>query len=299
MRILVSGASGLVGASLVPLLRRQGHEVLLLVRSPSAAAPGAVFWDPSAAKLDLRSVEGCDAAIHLAGENIAGGRWTAERKRQILESRRKGTRLLAEGLGRLARPPKVLISASAIGYYGNRGAETLRENSRPGSDFLSEVCVAWEEATRPAWEGGIRVVNPRIGVVLSTAGGALARMLPPFRLGLGGKIGSGNQYMSWISMDDLVGVICYCMETEALVGPVNAVSPHPVTNREFSRALADALSRPSVFPLPGFLARWLLGEMADALLLASARVEPARLLAAGYGFQHPELEVALRHVLRP
>ncbi len=297
MRILVSGASGLIGSALVPSLLRRGHEVVRLVRNVSAG-PGAILWDPTASRLDSDALEGCDAAIHLAGESIARGRWTAERKRRILESRRQGTLLLSERLAQLSRRPRAFITASAIGYYGDRGAEILREDSSPGNGFLSEVCVAWEQATRPASDSGIRVVNLRIGVVLSSAGGALARMLPAFRMGAGGRIGSGKQYMSWITLDDLIGVICYCVENEAAVGPVNSVTPNPVTNRDFTRALAHALSRPAVFPLPGVVARLMLGEMADELLLASTRVEPARLLAAGYSFQHPQLEGALRYVLR-
>lgn len=297
MRILVSGASGLIGSALVPYLASRAHEVNRLVRASSEAGTGKIPWDPCAGILDAESLEGFDAVVHLAGENIAGGRWTAERKRQILESRSKGTRLLAETLSRLAEPPKVLVSASAIGYYGDRGQEILREESKPGKGFLSEVCVAWEEATRSASEKGIRVVNPRIGIVLSADGGALAQMLLPFRMGVGGKIGSGNQYMSWISMGDLLGAICHSIDDDSLAGAVNAVAPKPVTNLEFTQTMGRVLSRPAIVPLPGFAARLLFGEMADGLLLASARVEPARLLATGYEFKHAELETALRHVL--
>jgi hypothetical protein len=297
MRILVSGASGLIGSALIPYLTSCGHRVGRLVRTSAKAGSGEIPWNPSAGILDASSVEGFDAIVHLAGENIAGGRWTATRKQQILESRSKGTRLLAETLSRLAQPPKVLVSASAIGFYGERGEEILREDNKPGKGFLPEVCVAWEEATRAASEKGIRVATPRIGIVLSAAGGALARMLFPFRIGVGGKIGNGHQFMSWITLDDLVGVIYHAIQTDSLAGPVNAVAPRPVTNLEFTKTLGRVLSRPAVFPLPSFAARLLLGEMADELLLASTRVEPAKLLATGYQFKHSELEAALRHVL--
>jgi uncharacterized protein (TIGR01777 family) len=238
-----------------------------------------------------------EAVVHLAGENIASGRWTAARKARIRSSRVMGTRTLCETLARLSQPPKVLVSASAIGYYGDRGAEPLWENSAFGTGFLAEVCRAWEEATQPAVQKGIRVVLLRIGIVLSPAGGALAKMLIPFQLGLGGVIGSGNQYMSWIALDDVAGVIAHALVTDTLQGPVNAVAPYPVTNREFTKTLGRVLRRPTVFPLPGFAARLAFGEMADALLLASTRVEPKRLLATQYVFRYPELEDALRHLL--
>jgi len=297
MRILVSGASGLIGSALIPYLMAHRHDVSRLVRTSAKAGSGEIPWNPPAGILDASSVEGFDAVVHLAGENIAGGRWTAARKRQIFESRSKGTRLLAGTLSRLAHPPKVLVSASAIGFYGERGEEILREDDKPGKGFLPEVCVAWEEATRAASEKGIRVVTPRIGIVLSTAGGALAQMLFPFRIGVGGKIGNGHQFMSWITLDDLVGVIYHTIRTDSLAGPLNAVAPRPVTNLEFTKTLGRVLARPAVFPLPSFAARLLLGEMADELLLASTRVEPAKLFASGYQFRHSELEAALRHVL--
>ncbi len=297
MRVLVSGASGLIGSALLPYLAARGYDVQRLVRVSGEARPAGVVWNPSAGVLDAAGLEDYDAVVHLAGENIAGGRWTAERKRLILESRRKGTQLLAQSLSRLARPPKVLVSASAIGYYGNRGPEIMRETYAPGKGFLPEVCSAWEEAPDPAADAGIRVVMPRIGVVLSAAGGALARMVVPFRLGAGGKIGNGQQYMSWITIDDLLGVIRHCIENAALTGAVNAVAPNPVTNLEFTKTLGRVLSRPVILPLPAFAARLLLGEMADELLLSSTRVEPAKLLATGFRFQYPELEPALRHIL--
>jgi hypothetical protein len=235
--------------------------------------------------------------VHLAGENIAAGRWTVEKKARIRDSRVKGTKTLCEALAQLSQPPKVLVSASAIGYYGDRGAELLWENSALGTGFLAEVCQAWEEATRPAMEKGIRVVLLRIGVVLSPAGGALAKMLLPFKLGLGGIIGSGKQYMSWIALDDVVGTIDHVLITDTLQGPVNAVAPHPVTNSEFTKTLRRVLRRPTLFPMPAFAARLAFGEMADELLLASTRVEPKRLIATEYRFRYPELEDALRHLL--
>jgi hypothetical protein len=238
-----------------------------------------------------------DAIVHLAGENIAGGRWTAARKARIRDSRVIGTRTLCETLARLSQPPKVLVSASAIGYYGDRGAEPLWENSTFGTGFLADVCRAWEEATQPAVQKGIRVVLLRLGIVLSPAGGALAKMLLPFKLGLGGVLGRGNQYMSWIALDDVAGAMAHTLVTDTLQGPVNAVAPYPVTNREFTRTLGRILRRPTVFPLPAFAARLVFGEMADALLLASTRVEPKRLLATQYVFRYPELDGALRHLL--
>ena len=296
LHVLVSGASGLIGSALVPFLTTGGHRVTRLVRSPPAGE-GAVFWDPAARRLDPAALEGADAVVHLAGEPIARGRWTDAKKARIRDSRIQGTELLAEALARLDRPPRVLVSASAVGYYGDRGAELLRETSPPGTGFLAGVCRDWEAATRAAAAKGIRVATLRFGIVLSPAGGALARMLPPFRLGVGGRIGGGRQYMSWIAVDDAVGAIHHALMTDDLEGPVNVVAPQAVTNREFTRTLGRVLRRPTIFPVPAFAARLAFGELADALLLASARVEPARLLAAGYRFRHPDLEDALRHLL--
>jgi len=297
MKVFVTGASGLVGSALVPYLTTSGHRVTRLVRSPPRPGAAEIHWDPAAGVQDLGSLEGMDAVVHLAGENIAGGRWTAARKAKIRDSRVIGTRTLCETLARLPQPPKVLVSASAIGYYGDRGAEPLWENSAVGSGFLAEVCRAWEEATQPAVQKGIRVVLLRIGIVLSPAGGALAKMLLPFKLGLGGVISGGSQYMSWIALDDVAGAVAHALMTDTLHGPVNAVAPFPVTNREFTKTLGRVLGRPTVFPLPAFGARLAFGEMADALLLASTRVEPKRLLATQYGFRYPELDGALRHLL--
>lgn len=297
MRILVTGSTGLIGSALIPFLTAGGHTVTRLVRSAPRPGEREVRWDPERGEADRPGLEGQDAAVHLAGENIAGGRWTAERKARIRDSRVRGTQFLCESLARLDRPPKVLLCASATGYYGDRKDEVLREESAPGSGFLAEVCRAWEAAAEPALRAGIRVVSLRFGVVLSPAGGALAKMLPPFRLGLGGRIGTGRQYMSWIALDDAVGAACHALTAEALGGPVNAVAPNPVRNLEFAQTLGRVLSRPALLPLPAFAARLALGEMAEELLLASARVEPARLTAAGYPFRHPCLEGALRALL--
>ncbi len=256
-----------------------------------------VRWDPDSGTIEKSALEGLDAVVHLAGESIASGRWTAEKKRRIRQSRIKGTGLLAQSLAALLDPPKVLVSVSAVGYYGDRGKEQLDEDSGSGNGFLPEVCREWENATAPAAERGIRVVIPRIGVVLSTAGGALRLMLPIYRLGIGGKIGSGNQYMSWIAISDMAGIIHHAMNCESLRGPVNAVAPNPVTNSVFSKTLAKVLSRPAIFALPAFAARLAFGKMADEALLSSCRALPARLMESGYRFSFPQLEGALRHIL--
>jgi len=296
VRILVTGASGLIGSALVSYLTAGGHAVTRLIRAQPRPGQGEVHWDPEAGKLDPMVLQGVDAAVHLAGESIAQ-RWTPERKAKILKSRARGTRLLSESFARLTQPPCVFLCASAIGYYGDRGEEVLTEDSPSGVGFLAEVCRGWEAACAAAVQKGIRVVNLRMGIVLSAAGGVLPRMLLPFRMGLGGRIGSGRQYMSWIALDELVGVIIHALTCDILAGPVNAVAPHPVTNLEFTRTLGRVLRRPTVLPVPAFAARLALGEMADSLLLASARVEPARLAASGYAFRYPELEGALRHLL--
>jgi uncharacterized protein (TIGR01777 family) len=295
MHIAVSGSSGLVGSALLPFLTAGGHRVTRLVRKD--AGVGEIPWDPAGGVRDLSHLEGVDAVVHLAGENIAAGRWTAARKEKIRRSRVEGTQRLCESLARLSRRPKVVVSASAMGFYGSRGDEALREDSSPGTDFLAQVCREWEAATEPASRAGIRVVCLRFGMILSPAGGALKKMLLPFKLGAGGRIGSGTQYVSWIGIDDVAGVIHHAIVTESLQGPVNAVTPTPVTNAEYTRTLARVLSRPAVAPLPAFAARLAFGEMADALLLASQRVIPTRLQASGYKFRYPELEGALRHLL--
>lgn len=297
MHILVTGSTGLIGSTLVSFLSTDGQQVTRLVRTAPRPGHAEVHWQPETGSIATPGLEGLDAVVHLAGENIAAGRWTAEKKASIRDSRVQGTHLLCDALAQLVNPPKVLVSASAIGYYGDRGAEVLREDSRPGRGFLADVCRAWEAATAPAAQRGIRVVNLRFGIVLSAAGGALAKMLLPFKMGVGGIIGSGQQYMSWIALDDVVGAIHHTLITDTLHGPVNAVAPNPVTNAVFTKTLGRVLWRPTLFPLPAFVARAAFGEMADALLLASTRVEPARLKDTHYAFRYPELEGALRHVL--
>lgn len=302
MKVIVTGSTGLVGRALVRSLLADGHEVTRLVRGDAQGfrAPGtaAVHWDPERGEIDARALEGHDAAVHLAGENIGEGRWDDEKKRRIIESRVKGTTLLAGTLAGLSAKPRGLVSASATGFYGDRGAEVLREESASGSNFVSEVCREWEKATLQASQAGIRVVHLRIGVVLDGEGGALPRMLTPFKLGLGGKVGSGSQYMSWITLEDVIAVFRRAIEDESLRGPVNAVAPGALTNAEFTKALGAALGRPTIFAVPAFAARLAFGETADELLLASTRVEPARLKEAGFEFKHPEIEGALRSVLK-
>ena len=296
MIVAVTGAGGLVGSALVSSLRASGHRVIPLVRRAPRAGEDALRWVPSSGSI-TPAAPALDAVVHLAGESIMGLRWTAAKKQRIRESRTTATRLLVQTLVRFPKPPAVLISASAIGYYGSRGDEVLTEDSRPGTGFLADVARDWEAATAAALAHGLRVVNPRLGVVLSARGGALAKMLTPFRLGVGGVIGDGRQWMSWIALDDVVGAIQHALATETLRGPVNAVAPGPVTNAELTRTLGRVLRRPTLVPLPAFAARLAMGEMADALLLASQRVLPARLQASGYSFRHPTLEGALRSVL--
>jgi uncharacterized protein len=297
MNILVSGASGLIGSSLVPALTTAGHTVVPLTHKLSRSRPGAIFWDPAAGSIPGFPDSGIDAVIHLAGENIAAGRWTAERKARIRDSRVQGTRLLCATLARMTRPPSVILSASALGYYGDRGDELLTEESSAGRGFLAEVCRSWEEATSPARERGIRVVNVRTGIVLSSKGGMLGSLRPVFRLGLGGTMGDGKHYMSWIAIDDYCGAIQHCLKNPELAGPVIVAAPNPVTNREFAKKLAKVLKRPTVLTMPAAAARLMFGEMAGEMLLASQRAEPVRLKASGYHFLFPSLEPALEHVL--
>lgn len=297
MKILVTGASGMVGSALIPLLTSQGHTVSKLVRKlPKDSSE--IRWDPDTKTMDIAALEGFDAVIHLAGENIASGRWTSEKKDRIRKSRVEGTRLLSESLASLSRPPKVMVCASAVGYYGSRGDDTLDETTAAMSgDFLSDVCRAWEAAAAPAQEKGIRVVNMRFGMILSPKGGALSKILPPFQMGAGGRLGSGKQFMSWVAIDDVIGAIYHALMTDTLFGPVNTVAPNPVRNSRFTKILGKVLWRPTLIPVPSIALSLLLGEMADALLLASQNVYPNRLLVSGYQFRYPELEGALRHVL--
>jgi len=295
LRILLSGANGLLGSALRPFLTCAGHTVVALTRSPRHRDD--IGWEPSTGRLDASDLEGFDAVIHLAGESIAAGRWNAARKARIETSRTVGTRLLAERLASLTKPPQTFLSASAIGFYGDRPGELLTEASAPGSGFLTDVSLGWEAATSPASDAGIRVVHARFGVVLSLLGGALAKMLPAFRAGAGGRLGSGRQAVSWIALDDVVGALYHALATPSLAGPVNVVAPHAVTNAELTRRLAAVLHRPALAPAPAAALKLALGEMAEALLLADQRVEPAALTAANYAFRFPDLETALRHLL--
>ena len=296
MRILISGVSGLLGSAIQPALNGAGHTTSALVRR--APAGSEVQWDPER-PLDPQKLNACAAIVHLAGKNIAG-RWSEKLKREVRESRVRGTQTLAIAAAESFRKtgtPNTIVAASATGYYGNRGEELLTEDSNPGCGFLAEVCREWEAAAQPAVAAGVRVVNLRIGLVLAKHGGALKAMLPGFRLGLGGPVGDGRQYMSWITLDDLAGAFLFALTDERLSGPVNAVAPEPARNSEFVRALGKALHRPAVWPLPAYVVRTLLGEMGESLRLASARVQPAKLDASAYTFRHPELHEALHAVL--
>ena len=292
--IAITGASGLLGTALQDVLAAAGTQVTPLVRRVARA--GEIRWDPAAAT-DLSALGAVDAVVHLAGENLAARRWTPARKEAILASRRDGTRHLVDSLLRLPRPPGVLLSASAVGIYGDRGDEVLTEASSTGNGFLADVVRAWEDATAPAKTAGIRVVNLRFGIVLTPRGGALQRMLLPFRLGLGARLGTGAQWMSWIALDDAVAVLRHSLAAADLTGPVNATAPEPVTNAEFTTALARALHRPAFAVAPAPLLRILLGELAEEALLASQRALPARLNATGYAFRFPSLTAALTHLL--
>jgi uncharacterized protein (TIGR01777 family) len=297
LRVAVTGATGLLGSALVPFLTTGGHQVIAVSRRRGLR--DAIHWDPAAGVIDCGGLEGVDAVVHLAGETV-GTRWTEHRKRRIRDSRVEGTMFLAEALAGLRRPPRVLVSASAMGIYGDRSDEVLAEDSVPEGrppDFFVELGRDWESATDPARAAGIRVVTPRFGLVLTPAGGALGRMLPPFHLGGGGPLGSGKQWVSWISIDDAIGVIHHALLTRELAGPVNTAAPEPVTSRTFAATLGRVLNRPALLPAPAPALKLLFGEMADTALLSSQRLSAARLLGSGYTFRHPTLEVALRHVL--
>ena len=294
--IAISGASGLVGTALSALLRQRGARVRPLVR-PGKQAQDGISWDPAGGAVDLASLEGLDALVHLAGDGIADARWTAAKKARIKDSRVRGTAVLASALALLARPPKVWLSCSGVGYYGDRGADEVDETGPVGRDFLAQVCLAWEAAAEPAQALGVRVVHPRLGVVLTPHGGALQKMLLPFKLGVGGKVGAGTQGMSWISLHDTVRALVQMIDHDALRGPVNVAAPASVTNAEFTRALGRALHRPTVFPVPGALARLAFGELADAALLSGVRAVPRKLLASGFRFEDPELVPYLTRAL--
>ena len=296
MNVLVTGSTGFIGSALVSFLADQGHDVTRLVRVRPTPGDRQVHWDPEAGTIDADRLAGTEAAVHLAGENLANKRWTSEQKARIRGSRAKGTRLLSETLARLDPPPTVLACASAQAYYGHRGDEVLSEESAPGSDFLAEVIQQWEAASGPVAHAGIRVVNLRFGMVLGANGGLLARMLTPFKLGVGGRLGSGKQYMSWISLQDALRAIHSTLTTPTLEGPVNVVAPGAVTNAEFTRTLGRLISRPTMLPVPAFALRAIFGEVVKPLL-ASTRMERAKVLAAGFEFRHPELEGALRAAL--
>jgi uncharacterized protein (TIGR01777 family) len=296
--VLVTGSHGLIASALIPRLRADGHRVARLVRGAPEGGDD-LRWDPDAGTIDVRGLEGIDAVVHLAGAGIGDKKWTPARKQSILESRTRGTALVASALAGLDRRPGVLLSGSAVGIYGNRGDEVLTEASAPGEGFTSEVCTAWEAATAPAEAAGIRVAHLRTGIVLAAHGGALGRMLTPFRLGLGGRMGNGHQYMSWIAIEDHVGATVHLLGAD-VAGPVNLTAPNPATNAEFTEALGSALHRPTKLPTPMLPLRALYGgELVQSLLLDGQRALPRALEASGYEFAHPELSDALRAVLAP
>lgn len=296
MKVLVTGATGLVGSELVPFLTKQGHDVYRLTHSTPREARDIV-WDPMHNQIPKARIDGSEVVIHLAGENISAKRWTPKFKEQLYHSRIDSTKLLCETIASLETPPRTLICSSAIGFYGDRGTDWLNETSAPGAGFLPDLCRDWEAACKPARDRGIRVINLRTGVVLSTKGGALTKMLTPFKMGVGGVLGSGNQYVSWITVDDVVGIIDFCIKQEKLAGPVNATTPCPVTNYDLTKTLGSVLGRPTALPMPALVVSMMFGEMGNALLLASAHVMPNRLCETGYRFHYPTLEPALKHLL--
>ena len=300
MKIAISGASGLIGTQLKQAFEGAGHTVISIIRDRSKQGANTILWDPESHFIEGDKLEGIDAVVNLAGEGIATGRWNEEKKRKILESRVDSTKTLSDCISHLKQPPKVFINGSAIGYYGDRGDLECTEKTSRGKGFLADVCAQWEEAALPAVKAGVRTIFLRTGIVLSKDGGALGKMLLPFKLGLGGVIGSGKQYMSWITIDDLVGMILYMVVNTDIDGPVNGVAPNPVTNREFTKTLGAVLHRPTIFPVPAFVLRVLLGkEMADEFLLASTRVRADKILEKGYRFKYPNLHDALNHVIYP
>ncbi|HYR76755.1 MAG TPA: TIGR01777 family oxidoreductase [Pyrinomonadaceae bacterium] len=292
MKVLIAGASGLIGSALIPTLETDGAEVTRLVRS--TPKPGEIEWHPNQDAMDPARLEGFEAIINLAGENVAAGRWTEDQKRKIHDSRVNGTHLLSEAMAKLAQRPRVFLCASATGFYGDREDEVLDEHSDSGGGFLAGVCREWEKATEPAVAAGVRVVNLRFGVIISREGGMLAKLLTPFKMGMGGKVGSGKQVISWVAIDDVVSAIKLALNDETFRGPVNVVSPNPVTNEVFTKTLGHVLSRPTALAMPAFAARLAFGEMADEMLLTSQYVVPKRLMDTGYEFKYPDLEGALR-----
>jgi uncharacterized protein len=296
-RVAITGATGLIGGALAASLERDGHRVHRVTRSAAAAGPDDVVWDPAAGTIDAAKLEGVDAVVHLAGEPIGAARWTDETKRRIRASRVQGTDLLARTLASLDAPPAVLLSGSAVGYYGDRGDERLTEGSSAGDDFLAEVVVAWEHAAGPAVDAGIRVAHPRTGVVMAKEGPLIEKVELPFRLGVGGKVGTGQQFVAWISLEDEVRALRFLLDRDDLSGPFNLTAPEPVTNAEFTRALGEVLHRPTLLPIPTFAIRALYGEMGVSLATVSQRAEPARLLEAGFTFVHPDVRSALRAAL--
>ncbi len=295
MKILITGASGLIGTAFQQYLGDEKHEIATLERNTSTTTQP--YWDIHRGHIDFAGFEP-DSVIHLVGENIASGRWTEKRKARILNSRVDGTRLLVNHLVAMQTRPLVLLSGSAIGFYGLRNAELLDEDSPAGKGFVTDICIPWEKETQPAKSAGIRVINMRTGVVMSDKGGALSKMLPAFKLGLGGKIGDGKQYMSWVDIEDMVRMMEFCMLTDKLEGPVNMTAPNPVTNTEFSKALGKALRRPVLFPMPALAAKIMFGEMAEELLLGGARVIPKKLVNAGYSFRYPRIDDSLARLVR-
>lgn len=297
MNIMVSGSHGIIASTLIPFLTTGGHRVFRLVRKPPEPFSDDVYFNPAHGIIDMHRMENMDIVIHLAGENIGSGPWIRNKKNRILESRTKSTALLAKALSNLKNPPKLFACASAIGYYGNCGEETLAESGKPGCDFISDVCEQWEASAAPAKTAGIRTVFLRIGVVLTPAGGALKKMLPVFNAGLGGPIGTGRQYMSWIGIDDVAGAILHIAANQSIRGPINIVSPEPVQNRDFAEILGRVLSRPALLTVPETVIKMLFGQMGEETVLASTRVLPEKLTKTGYRFRHPDLTSALSHVL--
>lgn len=295
--VAISGATGLVGTQLHSLLTAEGKTISAISRREGGTYQDSIMWDPESGLANPARLESIDAVVHLAGESIAGGRWNDTMKRKIRNSRVIGTRSLVKSIAAVEKRPKVLVCASAIGFYGDRGAQEMSEASEAGTGFLPDVCKEWEAEANAAKDLGLRVVNVRIGVVMSPKGGALAKMLLPFKLGAGGIVGSGKQYWSWVGLHDLTRIIAHCINDDSMEGPVNAVSPEPLTNKEFTKVVGSVLHRPTIFPLPAFMAKIVLGEMAEALLLASTRVIPGKLQKSGFKFDHSDLQSCLKHEL--